>query len=109
MNGVKSKRAKIGVLVKMLHLPLALGVTIFHRVTSTGKKARKCPLARKKIASARFVFRVFTPVSIGCEGMTEESRDENQPLEGFRDYLCLLARLQLDAGSLSCGAGAMQS
>src|SRR5437879_5590219 len=30
--------------------------------------------------------------------MVEEPREENRPLEGFRDYLCLLARLQLDAG-----------
>jgi RNA polymerase sigma-70 factor, ECF subfamily len=30
--------------------------------------------------------------------MSEEPIDETRPLEGFRDYLCLLARLQLDAG-----------
>ncbi|HEV3142667.1 MAG TPA: RNA polymerase sigma factor [Gemmataceae bacterium] len=30
--------------------------------------------------------------------MAEESKVESRPLERFRDYLCLLARLQLDAG-----------
>ncbi|HEV3085368.1 MAG TPA: sigma-70 family RNA polymerase sigma factor [Gemmataceae bacterium] len=30
--------------------------------------------------------------------MAEEPRGETRSLEGFRDYLCLLARLQLDAG-----------
>jgi RNA polymerase sigma-70 factor (ECF subfamily) len=29
--------------------------------------------------------------------MAEQAKEESRPLESFRDYLCLLARLQLDA------------
>jgi RNA polymerase sigma-70 factor, ECF subfamily len=49
-------------------------------------------------SAARFVFRLPTPFSIGREEMAEEPKGENRPLEDFRDYLCLLARLHLDAG-----------